>query len=37
MTGFVRDPVERRVLEQVVRRTFGVTRVVNELDTERAS
>ena len=36
LTGFVRDPVERRVLEQVVRRTFGVTRVVNELGTERA-
>ena len=36
LTGFVRDPVERRVLEQVVRRTFGVTRVINELDTERA-
>lgn len=36
LTGFVRDRVERRVLEQVVRGTFGVTRVVNELDTERA-
>lgn len=36
LTGFVRDPVERRVMEQVVRRTFGVTRVVNELGTERA-
>lgn len=35
LTGFVRDPVERNVLEQVVRRTFGVTRVINELDTER--
>ena len=35
LTGVVRDPVERRVLEHVVRRTFGVTRVVNELDTER--
>ena len=35
LTGFVRDRVERNVLEQVVRRTFGVTRVINELDTER--
>lgn len=35
LTGFVRDRVERNVLEQVVRRTFGVTRVINELGTER--
>ena len=36
LKGVVRDAVERRVMEQIVRRTFGVTRVVNELATERA-
>ena len=35
LVGTVRDPTERRVLEQIVRGTFGVLSVTNELQVTR--
>ena len=35
LRGLVRDETEKRLMEQVVRRTSGVIHAVNELETER--